>query len=209
MWEFPSMNTVKTRKREKPPAFHSRPKVLPIPYLYWVNKVYNGFPQWLSGKEFAHNARDVGDMGLIPGLGRSSGGGNGNPLKYSWLENPMDRGAWWATVNTVAKSWTQLKRHSMDVVGCFICPASRGKQGFPSWLVHWEWITSRNYSQMNRPTNPLPPTPCQVMLPSRQKLLLKDWSRLIQRSPQPQHSPGDGLRPLLKLHWICSVLLPP
>ena len=51
---------------------------------------YLGF-QWLSGKESAYNA---GDMGLIPGSGRSPGGGNDNPLQYSCQENPMDRGAW-------------------------------------------------------------------------------------------------------------------
>ena len=47
-------------------------------------------------------------MGLIPGLGRSPGEGNGNPLQYSCLENPMDRGAWWAVVLGVANSQTQL-----------------------------------------------------------------------------------------------------
>ena len=46
---------------------------------------------------------NMGDLGLIPGLGRSLGGGNGNPLKHSCLENPMDRGAWWAKVHGVAK----------------------------------------------------------------------------------------------------------
>ena len=50
------------------------------------------------------NAGDVRDAGLIPELGRSPGGGNGNPLQYSCLENSMDRGAWWATVHGVAKS---------------------------------------------------------------------------------------------------------
>ena len=49
------------------------------------------------------------DVSLIPGSGRSSGEGNGNPLQYSCLENPMDRGAWWATVHGAAKSWTWLK----------------------------------------------------------------------------------------------------
>ena len=49
------------------------------------------------------------DTGLIPGWGRSLGGGHGNPLQYSCLENPMDREAWWAIVHGVAKSWTQLK----------------------------------------------------------------------------------------------------
>ena len=47
---------------------------------------------------------NAGDLGSIPGLGRSSGEGNGNPLQYACLENPMDRGAWWATVHRVAES---------------------------------------------------------------------------------------------------------
>ena len=55
---------------------------------------------WLSGKQSACNA---GDAGLIPGLGRSPGRGNGNPLQYSCLGNPMDRGAWWATVHGVTE----------------------------------------------------------------------------------------------------------
>jgi len=54
-----------------------------------------------DGKESACNA---GDLDSIPGLGRSPGEGNGNPFQYSWLENPMDRGPWWATVCGVAKS---------------------------------------------------------------------------------------------------------
>ena len=55
------------------------------------------------------NAGDIRDAGLIPGLGRFPGGGNGNPLQYSCLENPMDREAWWATVHRVSESETQLK----------------------------------------------------------------------------------------------------
>ena len=53
------------------------------------------------------SAGDVRDSGLIPRLGRSPGGGPGNPLQYSCLENPTDRGAWRATVHEVSKSWTQ------------------------------------------------------------------------------------------------------
>ena len=59
-------------------------------------------------KNPAANAGDTRDMGLIPELGRSPGEGNGNPLQYSRLENPMDRGAWWAVVLGVANSQTQL-----------------------------------------------------------------------------------------------------
>ena len=64
-----------------------------------------GFPDGSVGKESTGNA---GDSGSRPGLGRSPGGGHGNTLQYSCLENLMDRGAWWVTVHRVAKSWTQL-----------------------------------------------------------------------------------------------------
>ena len=64
-----------------------------------------GFP---GGSEVKPSACNAGDLGSIPGLGRSPGEGNGNPLQYSRLENPMDKGAWWATVHGVIKSWTQL-----------------------------------------------------------------------------------------------------
>ena len=65
-----------------------------------------GFPGGSDSEESACNA---GDPGLISGLGRSPGGGQGNPLQSSCLENFMDRGAWWAIVHGVAKSWTQLR----------------------------------------------------------------------------------------------------
>ena len=55
------------------------------------------------------NAGEVGDVGSLPGSGRSLGGGHGNPLQYSCLENAMNRGAWWASVHRVAKDQTQLK----------------------------------------------------------------------------------------------------
>ena len=61
-----------------------------------------------SGSEVKASACNVGDLGSIPGLGGSTGEGNGNPLQYFCLENPMDGGAWWATVHVVAKSQTRL-----------------------------------------------------------------------------------------------------
>ena len=65
------------------------------------------------------NVGDLRDMGSIPGSGRCPGEGHGNPLRYSYLENPMDRGAWWARVLGVTQSWTQLKRLSMHMF--FFC----------------------------------------------------------------------------------------
>ena len=59
------------------------------------------------------DAGDTGDSGSIPGSGKSPGGRHGNPLQYSCLENPMDRGAWWATVRGVAKSQMQLSKHTL------------------------------------------------------------------------------------------------
>ena len=70
-----------------------------VPYL---EIRYFQVVQWV--KNLPANAVDARDMGSFPGLGRSPGGGNGSPLWYSCLENPMDRGAWWATVYGVAKS---------------------------------------------------------------------------------------------------------
>ena len=71
----------------------------------------------------------AGDVGLVSGSGRSPGGGHGNS-QYSCLENPMDRGAWWATVHRVTKSWTQLSAH----IQCF---AVQGRsQGFKDSKVN-------------------------------------------------------------------------
>ena len=66
-----------------------------------------------GGSEIKVSASNAGDLGLIPGLGRPPGEGNGNPLQYSCLENPMDRGAWWDTVHGVIKSQMWLKRLNM------------------------------------------------------------------------------------------------
>ena len=70
---------------------------------FFFSSHFSEFPGGSDGKEPACNARD---LGLIPGLGRSPGGGNGNPLQYSCLENSMDRRVWWTTVHGVAKSQT-------------------------------------------------------------------------------------------------------
>ena len=75
------------------------PVAIVFPYFH------AGFPGGLDGKESACN---LGDPGLIPGLGRCPGGGHSNPLQYSCLENPMDRGTWWYTVQGVAQNHTRL-----------------------------------------------------------------------------------------------------
>ena len=80
--------------------------------------------QWLSGKESTCNAGDTGEVRLIPGWGRLPGGSHSSPLQYSCLENPMDRGAWWATVHRVTESdmaeatehSSILARHSLSSV---------------------------------------------------------------------------------------------
>ena len=84
-----------------------------------------GFP---GGSEVTASAWNVGDPGSIPGLGRSPGEGTGNPLQYSCLENPMDRGAWWATVHGAANSWTRLsdsthnEQNTQNVFIVFLLP---------------------------------------------------------------------------------------
>ena len=74
--------------------------------LYAINNII--WTSWvvLVVKNLPANAGDIRDAGSIPGLGRSPGGGHGNPLQYSCLKNPMDRGAWWAMVHGVSQSDT-------------------------------------------------------------------------------------------------------
>ena len=81
-------------------------------FLFFV-KSSSGFPCGSAGKESACSA---GDLGSIPGLGRSPGEGNGNPLQYSCLENPMDGGAWKATAHGVAKIRTQLSNFTFHFI---------------------------------------------------------------------------------------------
>ena len=71
--------------------------------------LFQVLPLWLSGKESTCSAGATGNIGSIPGLGRSPGEGNGNPFQYCYLKYPIDRGAWQATVHRVTKSRTPLK----------------------------------------------------------------------------------------------------
>ena len=96
--------------------FHFLPELLALflPFHNWLSVLLpKGHPWWFSGKESTCKA---GDVGSIPGLGRVPGGGKGNPVQHSCLENPMGRGAWRATVHLkVAKSWTRLKQLNTHV----------------------------------------------------------------------------------------------
>ena len=86
-----------------------------VPGLCPIKSYPKYLPKWNSGtveQNARANAGDIHDMGSIPGSGRSPGGGHGNSLQCSCLENPMDRGIWQATVHGVTESWTQLKRLS-------------------------------------------------------------------------------------------------
>ena len=85
--------------------------------LFWelgltLCKNIHGLLSWLSGEEDAYNAGDTGDVGSIPGLGRSPGGGNDNTLQYSCVRNLMESGAWRATVHGVTKNRTQVSTYT-------------------------------------------------------------------------------------------------
>ena len=97
---------------------------------FYYCSMYLGLPWWLEGKESACNA---GELGSIPGLGRSPREGNGYPLQYSCLENSTVRGAWEATVQGVTKSWIQLSNfHSLTV-----CTWKEGSLLFTRLATFW------------------------------------------------------------------------
>ena len=83
-------------------------------FFFFFARVFGvgGFPGGLYGKESAYSA---GALGSVPGLGRSPGERNGNPLQYSCLENPMDREAWWAIVHGVTKSQIRLSNQHKSI----------------------------------------------------------------------------------------------
>ena len=112
---------------------HGRVLHMPSPTLSMAGGLWNlfwAFQVALVIKNPPANARDIRDSGSIPGLRRSPGGGNSDPLQYSCLENPMDRGAWRATDHGVTKSQTRLKQLSMHAQDLF-WPMS----------CEWDWHT--------------------------------------------------------------------
>ena len=126
-------------------------------------------PGGAVGKNPPTNVGDVTDVGSVPGSGRSPGVGNGYPLQYSRLENPVDRGARWVTVHGVAKSWTWLSmprwwmkvesffktRICLNIWGTFCKRDSSGS--FPSFSLPWDWTcrVGRCRAWTQRPECPL------------------------------------------------------
>ena len=99
-------------------------------------------------KNLPANIGDAGDKGWIPGLGSSPGGGHGNPLQYSWLENPTDREAWWAMVHRVAKRQAGLKQISTYApIATSHMPLSVGF----SRQEHWEWVAISSLRESSQP----------------------------------------------------------
>ena len=102
-----------------------------------------GFP---GGSEVKASACNAGDLGSIPGSGRSPGEGNGNPLQYSCLENPMGGGAWWATVHGVAKSRTRLSDFTFTSLNWVFAYSSEKKFFFVFFFLLllyskiWEYV---------------------------------------------------------------------
>ena len=109
---------------EKGPTCHSLTSLITSQWGLWQvwKRTSMGDPKAsqvaLVLKNLPASARDVRNLGSIPGLGRSPGEENGNPFQYSYLKNPMDRGAWWAAVHRVTKSRRRLKwlsKHAWDI----------------------------------------------------------------------------------------------
>ena len=104
------------------------------------------------------NAGDAGDVGLIPGSGRFSGGGHGNPLQYSCLENPKDRGAWRTTVQEVVESWTWLnwlrthaRRHTEKSISGTIPLTIKETRELYAWMddpIPYQKLAARVYRVM-------------------------------------------------------------
>ena len=105
---------------------------------------YLGLPRWFGGKK--NPSANAGDTGWIPGWGRSPGGGNGNPLQYSCLENHMDRGAWRGTVHGVAKSQIWLSDWACTHACLFYRLCCSTHQFRRHLYIYWALTMYQHYS---------------------------------------------------------------
>ena len=113
---------------------------------------FKGLPRWCSSKESACQCKRLRDAGWILGSGRSPGGGHGNSLQYLCLENSMDRGAWWASVHGISKSWTWLNTAAHIVCKVFLHLLTNSEN--PERLIlltplHW-WENWDNWSRVTQ-----------------------------------------------------------
>ena len=146
------------------------------------------------------NGGDLRDVGSIPGSGRSLGG-HGNPLQYSCLENPVDRGVWWATVHGVAKSQTQLKR---------------------VWMGWDHWFHQNSLSCKKHPRMRSPDPSTAALLPSNPKLrethlvweakIHQEWNSVYGRTTSCYHrGTSDNFSPaaheIYMLSWIFTFTI--
>ena len=140
-----------------------------------------GFLGGTRGKNLPANAGNIRDMGSIPGLGRSPREGHGNPLQYSCLENPQNRGTWWTTVHRIAKSQTRLKllstQHS-TVLEQWNEPDTSKSPNFPfvlGWFVScWVYLI-KNLSDASY----CPITRMEIMIEKKMLHFYNCWSTLL------------------------------
>ena len=124
-------------------GIHTGP-FFPSFYLYTPANSYLASQVALGVKNLPADAGDIRDTGSVPGLGRSPGGGHNNPLQYYFLENPIDSGAWWATVHRVSKSLTQLSIFWRDLA----CT----RKLLPPWLIKAIFFPQLSISMTGTPT---------------------------------------------------------
>ena len=152
------------------------------------------FPSGSVGKESAYNAGDTGDVGSILGLGGYPGGGNGNPLQFSCLKNPMDRGAWPATVHRVGESQTWLSTYQALIA----LPV--GKSSFNPLSIQYPLLGYCNFCHPLHPSQAVT-SHTELGLPSRH-VLLKLWINLFReagrKSYRKEGRQGDRKRRILK-----------
>ena len=154
----PSASSVLSSLRERSPGwiwgvqlqarilcviFHAWPQA--ITRLHMAGLRARGLHRWLSGKKPPASVGDARDAVLILGLGRSPGGGNGNPLQYSCWDNLKDRGDWWATVQEITKSQTWLNTYPR-LRGS--CPPHSRLDAWPALAIFWRELQLKTYVYM-------------------------------------------------------------
>ena len=116
---------------------------------------------------------DLRDASSIPGLGRSPRGGHGNPFQYSCLENPMDRGARWATVHSVATSWTRLKRLGMQALPLLVLVRAEPRALLAERIAHVAGPGSGSCPRWILPQISICKSPCDQVSLGTQKVTKK------------------------------------